>query len=69
MDDNFEGNWKQMQGHLKEWWGNLTDDDVLKIQGKRENLAGVLQKKYGYTKDHAEAEINRHIDELKHHHA
>ncbi|MGB8644806.1 MAG: CsbD family protein [Anaerolineae bacterium] len=69
MDDIFEGNWKQIQGHLKEWWGDLTDDDILKIEGKRDRLVGVIQKKYGYTKERAETEVNKRVDQLKHHHA
>lgn len=63
MNDIFEGNWKQLSGHVKEWWGNLTDDDLTKIDGKRENLVGVLQTKYGYAKEKAETEVNRRLEE------
>lgn len=61
MDDILKGNWKQLHGHIREWWGNLTDDDVTKIGGKRENLVGVLQTKYGYAKERAETEVNRRL--------
>ncbi|HZQ05501.1 MAG TPA: CsbD family protein [Anaerolineae bacterium] len=63
MNDILAGNWKQMHGQMKEWWGNLTDDDLSKIDGKRENLVGVLQTRYGYAKDKAETEVNTRLAE------
>ena len=63
MNDVLAGNWKQLHGNMKEWWGDLTDDDVTKIDGKRENLVGVLQTRYGYAKDKAETEVNQRLDE------
>jgi len=57
--DVFEGRWKQMRGDLKSWWGKLTDDDFEKIAGKRDRLLGMLQEKYGYTRDAAQQEIDR----------
>lgn len=63
--DWFEGAWKQMRGNAKEWWGNLTDDDLDKVDGKYDQLAGTLQQKYGYNREKAEEEINRHFKEVK----
>ena len=63
MNDILAGNWKQLQGQIKIWWGNLTDDDLTKIDGKRETLVGVLQTKYGYAKENAETEINGRLSE------
>ncbi len=62
--DAFEGNWKQIRGHVQEWWGNITDDELDKIEGKRDRLVGLLQKQYGYTKTQAEQELDRHLSEL-----
>ena len=56
--DIIAGDWKQMVGKVKQKWGNLTDDDLTKINGKREELEGVLQARYGYTKDQAKKEID-----------
>lgn len=56
--DRIEGNWKQLKGKAKEKWGKLTDDDLTVIAGKRDQLAGVLQKRYGYAKDQAERELD-----------
>jgi uncharacterized protein YjbJ (UPF0337 family) len=48
MDWNWvEGNWKQMKGRVKEQWGKLTHDDLDVIHGKREQLEGGLQERYG----------------------
>jgi uncharacterized protein YjbJ (UPF0337 family) len=56
--DRIEGNWKQFSGKVKEKWGQLTDDDLSKVNGNREQLEGILQQRYGYAKDKAKAEID-----------
>ena len=56
--DRIEGNWKQFTGKVKEKWGQLTDDDLSKINGNREQLEGLLQQRYGYAKDRAKEEID-----------
>ena len=62
--DTIEGNWKQFAGKVKENWGDLTDDDLAQLNGKREQLEGVLQKRYGYAKDKAKAEVDRWTENL-----
>ena len=62
--DIFKGQWKQISGRIKEWWGDLTDDDVRRIDGSQDRLVGLLQEKYGYAKDRALNEVNRRLDEL-----
>jgi uncharacterized protein YjbJ (UPF0337 family) len=57
--DRIEGNWKQFSGKVKEKWGQLTDDDLAKVNGNREQLEGILQQRYGYAKDKAKAEIDQ----------
>ena len=56
--DRIEGNWKQFTGKVKEKWGDLTDDEITQINGKREQLEGALQKRYGYAKDKARDEVD-----------
>ena len=63
--DQLEGKWKQYSGKLKEKWGKLTDDDLRVINGKREQLTGVLQQRYGWAKEHAEKQIDEFVTELK----
>jgi uncharacterized protein YjbJ (UPF0337 family) len=52
-----EGNWKQMKGRVKERWGKLTDDDLTVIAGRRDQLEGLLQERYGYARELARKEI------------
>ena len=59
--DMFEGKWKQMRGQVKEWWGKLTDDDLDRVAGKADQLIGLLQEKYGYTREQAKDEYNRRL--------
>ncbi|EGT3575150.1 CsbD family protein [Citrobacter amalonaticus] len=55
--DEAGGNWKQLKGKVKEQWGKLTDDDMTVIEGKRDQLVGKIQERYGYAKDQAEKEV------------
>ncbi len=48
-----------MKGKVKEQWGKLTDDDLNKIEGRSEQLLGLLQQRYGYARDKAEEEYKR----------
>ena len=56
--DRIEGNWKQAKGKVKEQWGKLTDDDLALVSGKRDQLAGRIQERYGVAKDEAHRQVN-----------
>ncbi|WP_102223756.1 CsbD family protein [Acidimangrovimonas sediminis] len=56
--DQMEGNWKQLKGKVRAKWGDLTDDDVASVDGRREVLAGKIQERYGKTKEEAEKQID-----------
>ena len=56
--DMMQGKWHELKGQVKQQWGKLTDDDLTRLSGKREELTGVLQQRYGYGKAQAELEIN-----------
>lgn len=67
--DQVEGKWKEMAGGVKERWGKITDDELTVIGGKRDKLAGIIQKKYGLAKEAAEEQIakfERSLDDLEH---
>jgi uncharacterized protein YjbJ (UPF0337 family) len=59
--DILEGQWKQIRGEAKSWWGKLSDDDLTRVAGKYESLSGVLQEKYGYSREQAETEIDKRV--------
>jgi uncharacterized protein YjbJ (UPF0337 family) len=69
MEDNpmnqdiFAGQWQQMRGTLKSWWGKLTDDDFERIGGQKDKLIGWIQEKYGYARDQAQQEVERRMKE------
>ena len=63
--DEFEGKWKQIRGQARQWWGKLTDDDLERVGGKFEQFVGVVQEKYGYTREVAETEINKRVAEFE----
>ena len=63
MNQNIlEGKWKQLRGSVREKWGQLTDDEVDQIAGKRDRLSGFLQEKYGYTQMEAEQQIDDFLE-------
>jgi uncharacterized protein YjbJ (UPF0337 family) len=55
--DRIRGNWQQFVGKAKEKWGQLTDDDWKMIEGKRDQLLGKLQERYGFAREVAEREL------------
>ena len=56
--DSVEGKWKQFKGSVKQKWGKLTDDDLDVIAGKRDQLVGKIQERYGITKEEAHKQID-----------
>lgn len=63
--DIMEGKWKQMRGEAKAWWGKLTDDDLDRAAGKYDVLTGIIQEKYGYTRQQAADEIDNRVTEFE----
>jgi uncharacterized protein YjbJ (UPF0337 family) len=68
----FQGHWNQLKGKLKEKFGKLTDDDLIKFGGKRDELIGKLQVLYGSTREKIEHQISEietgfYADELRVH--
>jgi uncharacterized protein YjbJ (UPF0337 family) len=55
--DRIEGNWKQVAGQAKLQWGKLTGDDLDVIAGRREQLVGKIQERYGVARDEAEKQL------------
>lgn len=63
-EETFKGNWLTLKGKIKEKWGQLTDDDLTEINGKRDQLLGKLQTKYGYAKEKADQELSNFENEI-----
>jgi uncharacterized protein YjbJ (UPF0337 family) len=60
-----EGKWKEVSGSLREKWGDLTDDEIQSLSGKRDQLEGVIQTKYGITQEQAKQQIDEWANWLK----
>jgi len=61
--DILEGKWKQLRGEVKRQWGELTDDDLDVVNGNLDVLIGMLQQRYGYSREQAESEVDRFVRE------
>lgn len=64
-EDIFSGWWKQNRGMMRSWWGKLTDDDLERIGGQKDRLVGMLQEKYGYTREMAQREVERRLSDFR----
>ena len=64
-EDILKGKWKEIKGAVKQKWGKLTDDDLTQVEGVKEELLGLLQKKYGYAREKAEQEYKKFIGRFK----
>ncbi len=62
--DQLEGKWKQVKGEVREKWGQLTDDDIHVIAGRREQLIGRIQERYGIAKEAATNEVDQFLKNL-----
>lgn len=56
--DILRGKWNQIKGKAKQKWGQLTDDDLDRVQGSRDELVGVIQERYGKSKEDVEKEVD-----------
>jgi uncharacterized protein YjbJ (UPF0337 family) len=59
--DRVEGNWKQLKGKAREKWGKLTDSDFEQIAGKKDQLVGRIQERYGISKDEAQKQADEWV--------
>jgi uncharacterized protein YjbJ (UPF0337 family) len=62
--DQIQGSWHQLKGRAQEEWGELTSDELDEIQGKREQLVGTLQRRYGWAKEEAERQADQFANRL-----
>jgi uncharacterized protein YjbJ (UPF0337 family) len=62
--DQIAGNWKQIKGQAQAKWGDITDDELQIAEGRREQLVGLVQEKYGHAKEAAEREVDDWVSRL-----
>lgn len=56
--DVAQGKWRQFKGRAKAQWGKLTDDELTRVEGNAEELAGLVQERYGHTREQAQREVD-----------
>ena len=61
-NDQSAGKWKQMKGEAKIMWGKFTDDELDIAEGHKDKLSGLIQERYGRTRDEAEREVSNFFD-------
>ncbi len=62
--DVIEGYWMELRCKIKQRWGKITDDDLDRIEGKREQLVNLLQQEYGFPREMAEKEIDQFLSRV-----
>jgi uncharacterized protein YjbJ (UPF0337 family) len=63
--DRVEGNWKQISGQARQKWAKLTDSDWEAVKGRRQELVGRIQERYGIAKDEADRQADEWAQALK----
>jgi uncharacterized protein YjbJ (UPF0337 family) len=63
--DHIAGRWTEFKGKVRERWGKLTDDDLDRIRGRKDQLMGILQQRYGWAREHAQLQIADFEDSLR----
>jgi uncharacterized protein YjbJ (UPF0337 family) len=63
--DQIKGEWKDLKGKAKVQWGKLTDDELVRIRGNRQQLEAALQKRYGVAKEEATRQVDEWAQKLK----
>ncbi|MCB1800789.1 MAG: CsbD family protein [Gammaproteobacteria bacterium] len=57
--EQVKGNWNQVKGEIKSKWGDLSDDDLTRIDGEKDKLVGVIQERYGVSKEEAQRQVDK----------
>lgn len=57
--DQAQGVWDEVKGKAKRIWGELTDDDFLKAEGSADKLYGIIQQRFGDTKEAIRDKLDR----------
>lgn len=63
--DALKGQWKQQVGAAKIAWGKLTEDELLRLEGHQEKLAGLVQERYAVTRDEADKQVKSFFEKNK----
>lgn len=57
-EDTIKGKWKEVKGGIQKMWGDLTDDDLDRAEGDLTSISGIIQKRYGESKEAVQMKLN-----------
>lgn len=60
--EELKGKWKQQMGAAKIAWGKITEDELLKVEGHQQKLAGLIQERYAVTQEEATKQVSQFFD-------
>jgi hypothetical protein len=55
-----ESNWEEFRRKVLAWWQKSGNDQLIKVNSVRERSIRILQNRYGYTKEQATSELDKH---------
>ncbi|MGJ7026041.1 CsbD family protein [Petrimonas sulfuriphila] len=65
MDNSrFKGKWNELKGRVKKEWADLTDDDLMYVEGKEDELYGRIQSRTGRSRDEIRTWFDKELEEL-----
>lgn len=62
--DILKGKWLQLRGSVQKQWGKLTDDDLDQVNGDMTRLSGIVQERYGYTREEAQSVVDKFVHDF-----
>lgn len=63
--DQIKSNWGVVSGEIKRIWGKLSEADIVGYAGQRDQLACMLDKRYGYAAVVAQNKVDEFAQRLK----
>lgn len=60
--DQIKGKWDEIKGGVRNLWGKLTDDEVEQFKGNLQSISGIVQERYGESKDSISKKLDRLMD-------
>ena len=61
-EDQIKGKWTEFKGGIRNLWGRITDDDLEMTKGNSMKISGLIQNKYGETKEVVKEKLDKLLD-------
>lgn len=61
-EEQFHGKWNEIKGGIKNLWGRLTDDELEQVKGNITEVSGIVEEKYGETKEEIKMKLEQLMD-------